>query len=199
MTIRSPFEHFSDEAALVGRILAEYGELEFELGMLLGTVFNNPDVGIRTIFRTRGASRIQVADAILRPALTAVKLKNEYEASLGALRHSKTLRNQYAHAHWTGWRKLGSAGLFFADLDDAANKSEGEALIQFKHVDIALLTRQEKYMNYASEWLWYLESEYRVRVGRLPSHAYVAPKVIEKPPLHNPLEEHPIPPTEPGD
>ena len=74
MVTLSAFDDFPEEAALVGRILAEYGELEFELCMLLGTLFHNPDLGIRALFRTKGeTTRIQVADAFLRPALTMAK------------------------------------------------------------------------------------------------------------------------------
>jgi hypothetical protein len=188
MPIVSAFDNYPKEAALVGRILAEYGELEFELCALLSAVFNNPNVGVRALFRTKGENtRIQVADAFLRPAHITAGLKNEYEAMLGAIRWSKTCRNQYAHAHWTPINPLGGKGLFFADLDSTAKTSEGDALIQLKRIDATLLESQEKYMNYTSEWLWYLESEYRVRVKRLTSHDHVAPRIIEPPPLHSPL------------
>jgi hypothetical protein len=194
MTVFSAFDDFPVEAALVGRILAEYGELEFELCVLLTSVFNDLDTGVRTLYRAKGENiRIQVADAILRPALTGVGLKNEYEAALGALRWCKTIRNQYAHAHWHGVRPVGGDGLFFADLDSTAEKSEGESVMEMMHVDAPLLKLQEAYMHYASKWLWYLDYEYRLRVGRLASHTYVAPKIIEKPPLHNPPGEHPLP------
>ena len=95
MVTFSAFHDFPEEAALIGRIVAEYGELEFELAMLLGNVFHNHNVGIRAVFRAKGENtRIQVADSFLRPALATANLESEYEAALGALRWSKTIRNQ---------------------------------------------------------------------------------------------------------
>ena len=66
-----------------------------------------------------------------------------------------------------------------------------EAHVNPKNVDETLLDSQETYMNYASMWLWYLADEYQLRAGKLTSHARKAPKIIEKPPLHNPAETHP--------
>src|SRR5204862_6898035 len=110
------------------------------------------------------------------------------------MRGCTSIRNQYAHAHWTGFQILAPPrGLFFADLDSAADKSPGEAVISMKHEDAPLLKMQEEYMHYASEWLWYLSNENQLRTGRLTSHPYEAPKVKQQPPLHNPLEEHPLP------
>lgn len=183
MEIYSAFHDFPKEAALVGRILAEYPELEFEMSQLVGTVLNDKDQAIRIIFRAKGEeTRIRVMDALVRTALNAVDLKNEYEATLGAVRHCKSIRNQYAHAHWYS----GNDELVFANLEESAQTATGPTFVKIYKIDVTLLTLQEQYMNYVSRWMYFLIDHYEHRAGRSPTPAVQAPKIIEKPPLYIP-------------
>jgi hypothetical protein len=69
----SVFGQFQQEAAVVGRLLAGYGELEFELKSSLRFVIGDMDTATRVVFRTRGEEqRIITADAIMRPRYDAV-------------------------------------------------------------------------------------------------------------------------------
>ena len=185
MEIYSAFRDFPKEAQLVGRILSEYPEIEFELAQLVSKVIEDDDRAVRIIFRARGESRVTLTDAIVRPALNKVGLKNEYEATLGAVRYCKSVRNQYAHAHWIN----GNNELLFCDLEESASTAEGPTMVRFCAVDLALLAQQEKYMNYASHWLYFLMDHYAHRAGRSPIPAIAAPQIILPPSLSNPPKE----------
>jgi hypothetical protein len=130
----------------------------------------------------------------MRPGFEKAGLKNEYEAALGAARFSRRIRNQYAHAHWLGWEK---EGLYFWDLESAAQTAIGAPFYTAHHVDAPLLENQYDYLEYTHTWFRYLWSEHEKRAGRLTSHNLRAPKIIGQPALHNPIEEHPLPKREP--
>jgi hypothetical protein len=185
------FEH-PEEQRVVGSILTRYGDLEYQWSQCLGKVLKDQEAAVRSLFRLRGGNvRIQVADAILRPAMDTNGLKDCYDAALGAIRYSTTIRNQYAHCHWFHSGEENS--LYFTDLQKAATTSTGSLLYGMRHVDIPLLELQKAYLEYCSDWLWYLQHEYPVRTGQLANHIYKAPKIIGQPPLHNPIGEHPLP------
>ncbi len=186
-----------EEQKVVGQILTSFGDVEYQLSCCVGSVLNNPGAGTRALFRLTGGNvRLQVADAICRDAFEAINLKNEYEAALGAVRGSATIRNQYAHCHfWDGKEH----GLYFTDLRDAASTAIGDLFFKMRHIDLPLLVKQVEYVQYAFHWLMFLHQEYEVRALRLSSQTFAAPKIIHKPPLHNPAEEHPLPKREKDD
>lgn len=183
--------HYPEEQRIVGRILTVYGDLEYQLAACLGEAINDKSAAVRSLFRLRGGNvRLQVADALLRPAMDSIGLKDSYDSTLGAYRYSTSLRNQYAHCHWFDG---GKAGLFYTDLQKAATTAVGELFYSMRHVDRDLLQKQSEYLDYARDWLSYLCAEFEVRAGRSTAHDWNAPKIMEQPPLHNPREEHPLP------
>jgi hypothetical protein len=185
------FENYPDEQRIVGKILTHYGDLEYLLATCLGQVLNDRAAAIRSLFRLRGGNvRLQVASAIMRPAMDAIGLKDSYDATLGAFGYSTKIRNQYAHCHWHDGE---DSGLFYTDLYKAACTSIGPLSYSVRHVDKALLESQADYLDYTRFWLWYLVSEYAFRAGRSSTNKWPAPKIIVQPPLHNPREEHPLP------
>ena len=138
----SEFENFPRERDLIGQMLMTYGELEFAL---LGNLREALDADINTttkiLFRVRGeASRLAVADAILRPAFTEHGLKSQWITAYAAVRHWKNIRNQYAHCYWQ--TEFGQ--LFFMNLDEDAEAPD-EINVLFVPIDLALLTRQHFY------------------------------------------------------
>lgn len=186
--ILSAFEEYPKEGAIIGRLLAGYGELEFELGNCVGAAIGDTNTAMRVVFRLKGEeSRISVVDALIRPDYYRANLKNEYEAMIGAFRCCKKIRNQYAHCHWQSHT---TKGLYFTDLEDPAKTSIGNIAVSFRHIDVPLLERQEQYFCYCFEWLTYLSHEYGHRVRGEPIHVFAAPKIREKPPLNNPPEIH---------
>jgi hypothetical protein len=181
-------ENHPDEQRLVGQILTKYGDLEYVLACCLGQVLNNKGAAVRSLFRLRGGNvRIQVADAIMRPFMDSIGLKDHYDSALGALRYSTSIRNQYAHCHWYD---CGDAGLFFTDMQKAAATVIGELSYSMRHTDKSLLELQSEYLSYNYTWLWYLTEEYEVRAGRSATHDWPIQKIKDQPPLHNPPAEH---------
>ena len=61
-TIMPGFDRFPAEASIIGRLLAGYGELEFELCRCVAAVTIDLDAAIRAMFKDRGEyKRIQTA------------------------------------------------------------------------------------------------------------------------------------------
>jgi len=107
-----------------------------------------------------------------------------------AVRYCRTIRNQYAHCHYADDT---TAGLFFTNLQDAAEKSESFDF-QLRHVDVPLLDQQEVFFLYTQECIQSLGAEYGFRTGRTKvPHPFPWPAKREPPPLHNPPSQH-VPP-----
>lgn len=176
----------------LGRILAGFGDIEFIIDRCVGIAIGDETAASRALFRLLGSDvRLQVADALMRTAYDKAGLSDQYNEALGAVRFGKTIRNQYAHAHWLYDK---DAGLFFTSIEKEAKKAAGPFWLDFKHVDAALLRRQESYLIYSLAWWAYLRRELEVRLGQSSSHDWKVPRIIAQPPLHNPSAEHPLPP-----
>jgi SAM domain (Sterile alpha motif) len=81
---------------------------------------------LRILFRVRGEGpRIEVADAVARPAYTQIGLGGAWGNGIGAARVCKNIRNQYAHCHW---RRFPDEALRFINLDQEVT-SEGRNAI----------------------------------------------------------------------
>jgi hypothetical protein len=191
MTIMPGFDRHPEEAALIGRILVAFGEIEVTLAVVVGNVgLQDLELGLRSIYKVRGtASRLELADALLRPKCVQEGLEREYFTNKGAIRYCQTIRNQFAHCIWADDL---SAGLFFTDLQDAADRVD---ILRFnwRHVDVALLTHQLEYFDNTLAGIISLENAWLVRTKKKGGIGYPAPKAISKPPLHNPPSLH-VPP-----
>lgn len=177
---------FPEEAKIIGRILLGFTELEYLICCCVGVTLQDANSALRALYRLYGAdSRLQVASALLRPPYETVGLKSEYEAAIGAARFSKSIRNQYAHSNWFSDIEH---GLTFIDLGHSAKTNIGEISHVRMKIDVPILTLQEKYLNYASEWFYFLWREYEVRAGKKSNHDFPAPKIIDQPPLHKLLD-----------
>jgi hypothetical protein len=95
------FDDFPQHREIVGRLLIAYGELEWALTVCVQNALNvTPSEASRILFRVRGESaRIEVADAIARPLFAKVDLGAKWGNAIGAARHCRKIRNQYAHCH----------------------------------------------------------------------------------------------------
>src|SRR5215210_3641414 len=111
------FARYPAEAAIIGRILAGYGELEFELATCVGECVQGTRTAFRILFRTRGESaRILTADAILRSIYEENGLADAWEITRQGMVWCKNTRNRYAHCHWYD----DEGGLFFTHIEKAA-------------------------------------------------------------------------------
>ena len=74
------FDKFPKEHSVIGDMLLAYGEIEFVLLSLVGQVLDDDvSTGTRVLFRVGGeGARMEVADAILRPAYRKAELEGKW-------------------------------------------------------------------------------------------------------------------------
>lgn len=179
------FESFPAEREAIGQMLIAYGEIEFATLGLVGAVLNDDlDTSARILFRVRGeAARMDVADAIIRPALTKVGLGGKWGNAIGVARLCKNIRNQYAHCHWQESNKR----LRFMDLDADAKSPEGDMKVTFRAIDNEIVQKQLAYFVHALDWIYYLTDAYKKKTGeKIDGAGFLEPKSIAAPPLYNP-------------
>ena len=135
LSIMPAFDQYEKEGRIIGRLLAGYGELEFELSNCVGSAIQDPDIAIKVLFRARSESlRIDIADALAYSKFKDIGLENQYADSFGAIRFCRKIRNQFAHCHWYNDPK---DGLFFFDLQNASQGTgvpSGSTLTFVAHV-----------------------------------------------------------------
>jgi hypothetical protein len=121
--INPAFDRYPKEASWIGKILASFGELEFLACQMAGQAIDKYDQVIRSMYRLRStSSRLDVADALMRPEFTTERLSADYSIVHKMLLYCFKLRNQYAHCMWGD---DATAGLSFADLQTPAEAAEG--------------------------------------------------------------------------
>jgi hypothetical protein len=177
------FFHLPREREIIGRLLIAYGEIEFAVMCCLSAALQSDhNHSCRVLFRVKGeGARIEVADALIRPAYSKIGLGPKWGNAYGAIRVCKNIRNQYAHCHW----QVFMGALSFMNLDQmAADSTEGPVILDLVRLDLNLLERQSTYFQYALDWLFYLEAEYQTRALKSPNHDLVEPKSIPAPPLY---------------
>lgn len=171
------FKQFPEEAAIIGRLLAGYGELEFELAQLVGVVMGDMKRAMRVIYRVKTeGNRLDVADAIIFPALPNEDIRGKYANAFGAMVHCKSIRNGYAHSHWS----RNDHNLGCTNLEDFARRTDSD-LVHVKYVPLAFLQMQEEYFVFVGECWDYLTSEVRLRSHGGPEHKLKFPKILPQP------------------
>jgi hypothetical protein len=137
---------------------------------------------LKGLFRIRGeARRINVGEALGRPAYQGVSLEADFDEAIAAMKHCRLIRNQYAHCNW--WDD-NSGKLAFANLEDAAkDPTVVPDLLEPEHVDVPLLQSQEAFYQYTDDLLAYVNYEGRTRSGK-PSDPVAKPASTVPPPLH---------------
>jgi hypothetical protein len=190
MSLNPAFDAFPAEAALVGRMVTSFSELELTFGMIAGTAIGVQSLVLRSLYRGRSTSgRIELADVFIRHLIHESNLVPDYEEALGALRHCLKIRNNYAHCQWSPGRD----GLFYANLEEAASRASDFEMDQ-KHVDLRLLTEQEAYFDYTRSFLLYFGDRIHEAVAQAAGRRSVlgVPKPPKKaqPNPHNLASQH---------
>ncbi|MGA7750481.1 MAG: hypothetical protein WCA63_10070 [Gallionella sp.] len=122
MNISKAFADFPDEAALIGRILAGYTDLEIDLMNCVKSAREDLDTVLKAMYRGRGeAKRIEIADAFGRQTYRKLKLGTQFEMAIAAVGYCAKVRNQYAHCIW--WND-NSGALAFANIEEIARLNE---------------------------------------------------------------------------
>jgi len=200
MPLMPAFLRRKKEAAVVGRLIVGYAELEFLLAMCAGVALAtchkpNPKhtmpqhriryerIGIKRFFKIRGVqNRIDYAKKQMHKVYFKMKMRADYIEIMGAMAACLEYRNLFAHCHWEGHSK--KPGLFFIDLE-AAGRAPGKlALNKFRHADGKTLAQIEDYFWYTFQCLEYLETEFSVRAGLMRPSALSRPTRL--PPLDRP-------------
>jgi len=208
MPLMPAFRRRRKASAIVGRLLAGYGELEFLLAFCcVGPALASrrrplpghtraihrgryENIAIKRIFRIRGGTdRINAAKKLIYKSFLEAGMKAEYDHTMGAMSDCLRIRNLFTHCHWGQSRKR---GLFFVDLEDAAHKP-GKLKITFRHADAKTLATLEDYFWHTFQWLDYLGKAYAIKTGLMLGPA--SSKPTKKPALmpHNRLFPHKFP------
>lgn len=169
---------------LVAQMLAGYGEIEWELCDCLRVAMSEKTrKSIMTMFyglKNEG-TRIDLADAILRPEFEAIELEAQYGEALGAIRWCKSVRNQYAHCNWGTHPE----GLTFRNMEEQSRKLfKGPSNHRFLTEE--LLELQEQYFRYTRACFVYLQH------ALYPHKGYGCLPTTMPPKMHQPLKRiHP--------
>ncbi|TRZ67086.1 MAG: hypothetical protein D4S02_05735 [Rhodocyclaceae bacterium] len=167
MNIAKAFDDFPDEAALIGRMLAGYTDLELDLMHCVKSAREDLDTVLKAMYRARGETqRIDIADSFGRQTYRKLGLGTQFEMAVGAVRHCMRIRNQYAHCIW--WND-NSGTLAFANLEEIAKLNDVVLDLRgmnVHHVSTAHLKAQFLYFDYASDLLIWVLQEANKITGR---------------------------------
>lgn len=184
MNVSRAFADFPAEAALIGRMLAGYTDLELDFMHCVKSAREDLDTVLKAMYRARGETqRIEIADAFGRQTYRGLELGTQFEMAVGAVRHCMRIRNQYAHCIWwndnTG--QLAFANLEeIAKLNDVVNDLRG---VNVRHVSVPHLQTQFEYFEYASDLLIWVLHEANKRTGRPAIPNLVQPAARNQPAL----------------
>jgi hypothetical protein len=181
-TIMPAFERYPKEAALVGKLLSGYGELEYTLAWAVRWIINDADVAFRWLYKSRGESqRISTAESLTFAAVRGRKHEGLWREALDNLKHCLKIRNQYAHATWVDHLKE----LMFVDLEDIVHQPgpiDPSALKQ-KAVRVHSLQKQEAYFCHVADQMTFVCYEFQVEDGSRPNHPWPVPGTVARPNL----------------
>jgi hypothetical protein len=182
---------FPDEAAIIGRMVVGFGELEVMSCRVAAKASSHPNHVLKMLYSLRSTSaRIKSATLLMEPHYAAVNLAEPQTMTMDAVLACLKIRNQYAHCNWAD--RDPKAGLFFADLQESAKREDW--FTSWKHVDVPLLAQQEAFFNDVRGALFFLEADLEDKRNRwLGSHGLPEPMALPQPPLHNPASQH-VPP-----
>jgi hypothetical protein len=181
------FRRFPEEAAVIGRLLAGYAELEIDLLHCVSVARDDFDATLKAMFRIRGeTARINVADALGRQLYHRLGLGTDFEMAVSAMRYCLKIRNQYAHCNWYDDN---TGRLAFVNVEEIANENQpisGFEGLTRHYIDVPTLAEQEQYFGYTDALLTYANYEGRFRVGKLQRNVFSKPAQINQPRLHIP-------------
>jgi hypothetical protein len=189
----APFLRFPQEAAIIGRLVSGYGEIEYIYANCLVLALSSQNVAMRTYFGVKSEStRLDIAKNLMQDAYAEVGLKDRFEAVHSQVKYCRTIRNTFAHCHWESHI---AHGLFYVNLETTAGRREGNFNLshEYKHVDVYLLGKLEAFAWNTIERMQWLIGAYRLASGKSWDNPWKWPRGFRPPNLHNPPEEHPSP------
>src|SRR5882762_8401485 len=98
MAILPAFQRFPKEAAIVGRLLAGYADLEIDMMHCVQVVRDDLDSVLKAMFRSRSnMGRIEIADALGRQYYAKLGLEGEFGKAIETVKYCLRIRNKFAH------------------------------------------------------------------------------------------------------
>lgn len=191
--VNPAFDRYPAEAALVGFLLAAFGEIEYAICRAAGLAIGPFEPTLRALYRLRmTSSRLDAAWTLMQPFYTEKDLDIDCDIARAMALECLAIRNQYAHCNWGDDPSFPNSGLFFTDLEEAAQRSQGFTPA-WRHVDVPLLEKQKEYFAYAMEWATFIR--YALADARQPApvQSWPRPRECAQPLRHNPPESH-VPP-----
>jgi len=171
------FDRFKREGEIIGRLVIEYGEMEWDFCLLVSAIIGDLDPALKAMYRTRGETqRIDVGDALARSRLPAGRIRTLYEETVSHMRTCLKLRNQYAH---TNWIDDPTDGLTFVKIEDIAQShaKADTANLQRYRLTAEIVEDQQRFFVDVFQNMRYLNLEIRSLDGSQPSSGfhYVSP------------------------
>lgn len=164
----SPFDRFKREGDIVGRLVVEYGELEWDLCLLVACAIRDQDTAIKVMYRARGeAQRIALGDALARKHIPGGRLRSIYEMTIARLKDCTTIRNRYAH---TVFSETADGRLAFLNLEDIANEHgvADTSNLPLYELSMTLIEDEARLFVQVAQNLRYLNWEMQALNGQIP-------------------------------
>lgn len=161
-----PFDRFKQEGDLLGRMILEYGEIEWLLCLLAGHVLGDLDTAMKALYRSRGEQmRMEIADALIRQRIDDATLRQTYEQTFAHMAVCRSLRNQYAH---TNWVHAGGDKLCYVAIEELARSNQPIEMenVVLCHLDIDTVKDQARFFNEVMQNMHYLNMEIQYVMGK---------------------------------
>ncbi|WP_143749720.1 hypothetical protein [Mesorhizobium sp. WSM3879] len=166
---------FPKEAALVGLLVAGYGELDICLGHVCGLAVGDKFAVLEALNKVSSEqARIEIANSLAKHILEAKGFGTKFGEAVGAINLCRKIRNQYAHAQWTG-----VDGKLAFTRTESINWREKDS-IRWSTLSLDVLEKQELYFEYTRKCLIWLEFQLGTPT---PGVAIPWPKHMHRPSL----------------
>ena len=100
-SINPAFRRHPEEAALIGRIVVHFGELEFTLCRNAENTLAMYVPLTKALYSLRAtSSRIDFVDGLIRNVYLIYGLGKEYDLAISMVRNCLRIRDLYAHCNW---------------------------------------------------------------------------------------------------
>lgn len=186
------FRRRQKSSAVVGRLIAGYGDLELLLAICVGMAlaskrkgkpgyspFQNrvhyEHIGLQLMYRIKGGSqRIRKAKATSRPEFVRFGLQTEFDSTIAAMNLCRFYRNLFTHSLWGQSNKR---GLFFVPLEEHAHQAF-PLQYKFRHASQQALDEIEAYFWATFRSLDYLGHALPIKAGLYRPRLLSAPPTI---------------------
>lgn len=176
------------EAALIGRLVVGYGEMDISMvivaGKALGLQFPLLDA-IEEVYSER--SRIELIRKLSSAKLSQLGLNAKFEQALLATDTCREIRNHYAHCHYGDF----GDGLLTVKAKSLFSIATSASDLPWRRISVATLTVQADFFSYARAcWLWLDHATSRALKGKIDFYKDIP---VQQPPRRDdgPLNPNP--------